>query len=34
MVYHEMDHYVFWVGAERKVNAFAQRMVRGVNPQQ
>ena len=33
MVYHEMGHYVFWVDAERKANAFAQRMVRGVNPQ-
>ena len=34
MVYHEMGHYVFWVDAERKANAFAQKMVRGVNHQQ
>jgi hypothetical protein len=33
MVYHEMGHYIYWVDAERKANAFAQNMVRGLNPQ-
>ena len=30
-VYHELGHYVFWSDAERKADAFAYRMVRGVN---
>jgi hypothetical protein len=30
MVYHEMGHYLFWTDAERKANAFAVRMVRGL----
>jgi hypothetical protein len=30
MVYHEMGHYLFWTDAERKANAFAIRMVRGL----
>lgn len=34
MVYHEMGHYILWVDAERKANAFAQRMVRGLNNHQ
>jgi len=33
MVYHEMGHYIYWVDAERKANAFAQNMVRYLNPQ-
>src|SRR6266849_3617770 len=30
MVYHEMGHYLFWTDAERKADAFALRMVRGL----
>ena len=30
MVYHEMGHYLFWTDAERKADAFAFRMVRGL----
>jgi hypothetical protein len=30
MVYHEMGHYLFWTDAERKADAFAVRMVRGL----
>jgi hypothetical protein len=30
MVYHEMGHYVFWSDAERKADAFAARMERGL----
>lgn len=30
MVYHEMAHYLFWTDAERKADAFAVRMVRGL----
>ena len=30
MVYHEMGHYIFWTDAERKADAFASRMVRGL----
>jgi hypothetical protein len=30
MVYHEMGHYIYWVDAERKADAFACRMVRGL----
>jgi len=30
MVYHEMGHYLFWTDAERKADAFAIRMVRGL----
>jgi hypothetical protein len=30
-VYHEMGHFVFWADAERKADAFAYRMVLGVN---
>jgi len=30
-VYHEIGHYIFWVDAERKADAFAYRMVRGLN---
>jgi len=30
-VYHEVGHYIFWADAERKADAFAYRMVRGVN---
>ena len=30
MVYHEMGHYLFWSDAERKADAFASRMVRGL----
>jgi len=29
-VYHEMGHYVLWADAERKADAFALRMVRGI----
>jgi hypothetical protein len=29
-VYHELAHYVFWSDAERKAEAFASRMVRGL----
>jgi hypothetical protein len=29
-VYHELAHYVFWTDAERKAEAFAVRMVRGL----
>jgi len=29
-VYHEMGHYVLWADAERKADAFAYGMVRGV----
>jgi hypothetical protein len=29
-VYHELAHYVFWSDAERKAEAFALRMVRGL----
>src|SRR2546421_4010188 len=31
MVYHELGHYIYWVDAERKADAFACRMVRGLN---
>ncbi len=30
MIYHEMGHYLFWTDAERKAEAFARRMVRGL----
>ena len=30
MVYHEMGHYLFWTDAERKADAIAVRMVRGL----
>jgi hypothetical protein len=30
MVYHEMGHYLFWTDAERKADAFAFRMLRGL----
>lgn len=30
-VYHEMGHYVLWVDAERKADAFAYRFIRGVS---
>jgi hypothetical protein len=30
MVYHEMGHYLFWTDAERKADAFACRMLRGL----
>ena len=30
MIYHEMGHYLFWTDAERKADAFACRMVRGL----
>jgi hypothetical protein len=30
MIYHEMGHYIFWADAERKADAFASRMVRGL----
>jgi hypothetical protein len=30
MIYHEMGHYIFWADAERKADAFACRMVRGL----
>ena len=30
-LYHEMGHYIFWSDAERKADAFAYRMVLGVN---
>ncbi len=30
MLYHEMGHYLFWTDAERKADAFAVRMVRGL----
>jgi hypothetical protein len=29
-VYHELAHYLFWADAERKAEAFVQRMVRGL----
>jgi hypothetical protein len=29
-VYHELAHYLFWTDAERKAEAFTQRMVRGL----
>jgi hypothetical protein len=29
-VYHELAHYIFWTDAERKAEAFTQRMVRGL----
>lgn len=29
-VYHELAHYLFWTDAERKADAFTQRMVRGL----
>jgi hypothetical protein len=29
-VYHEMGHYLFWADAEKKAEAFAYRMVRGM----
>jgi predicted SprT family Zn-dependent metalloprotease len=29
-VYHELAHYLFWADAERKAEAFAQQMVRGL----
>lgn len=31
-VYHEFGHYVFWADAERKADAFAYRMIRGIAP--
>jgi hypothetical protein len=31
MVFHEMGHYVLWADAERKADAFAARMMRGLN---
>jgi hypothetical protein len=34
MVYHEMGHYLFWTDAERKADAFAVRMVRGLRQPQ
>jgi len=34
MVYHEMGHYLFWTDAERKADAFAFRMVRGLRRSQ
>src|SRR5438309_9693586 len=34
MVYHEMGHYLFWTDAERKADAFAFRMVRGLRRRQ
>jgi hypothetical protein len=33
MVYHELGHYVLWVDAERKADAFAYKMARGLNGQ-
>ena len=30
MIYHEMGHFLFWTDAERKAEAFARRMVRGL----
>ena len=30
MIYHELGHYIFWADAERKADAFASRMVRGL----
>jgi hypothetical protein len=30
MIYHEMGHYLFWTDAERKADAFAFRMLRGL----
>jgi hypothetical protein len=30
-VYHELGHYVLWADAERKANAFAANMARGLN---
>ena len=31
MVYHELGHYILWADAERKADAFAYRMARGLN---
>lgn len=30
-VYHELGHYIFWADAESKADAFATRIVRGLN---
>lgn len=30
MIYHEMGHYILWADAERKADAFAVQMVRGI----
>ncbi|MEY4949704.1 MAG: hypothetical protein RL698_1915 [Pseudomonadota bacterium] len=32
MIYHEMGHYILWTDAERKADAFAASMVRGIGP--
>ena len=32
-VYHELGHYILWADAERKADAFAYRMARGLNAQ-
>ncbi|MBU6282819.1 hypothetical protein KGQ64_11305 [bacterium] len=32
MIYHEMGHYILWTDAERKADAFAAGMVRGIAP--
>jgi hypothetical protein len=34
VVYHEMGHYIYWVDAERKADAFAHHMVRGLRLRQ
>lgn len=32
MIYHEMGHYILWTDAERKADAFAAGMIRGIAP--